>query len=147
MSSANAWLLDVGGTTRVAIGLRELVQITEVTNSFSVPMTPAWCRKVMFWQKRMLPVMDLSIRINHTGSKANLLAIVAYQTDEPASAGLAGILLAAPPQRITVNDAQACTLDESMAAWRELANASFTRDNAVIPVLNLSRLFGATETC
>ena len=142
MSSANAWLLDLGGAMRVAIGMRELVQIVDAANTFSVPLTPACSHKVMFWQKRMLPVLDLSIRINNTESKGNLLAIVAYQECESGAAGLAAILLAAPPVRITVDDAQACTLDEHMADWRELANAGFTREGAVMPVLHLSRLFG-----
>ena len=147
MSSANAWLLDLGGAMRVAIGNRELVQIIDAHNTFSVPLTPAWCRNAMFWQKRMLPVLDLSIRINKIKSTGNLLAIVAYQECESGAAGLGAIILTAPPVRIAVDDAQACTLDESMADWRELANASFERDSAVIPVLHLSRLFGAPETC
>ncbi len=146
MSSANAWLLDLGGATRVAIGMRELVQIVDASHTYPVPLTPACSRKVMFWQKRMLPVLDLSIRVNNTESKGNLLAIVAYQDSENASTGLAAIILTAPPIRITVDDAQACTLDEHMADWRELANAGFTREGAVIPVLHLSRLFGGAST-
>jgi chemotaxis signal transduction protein len=141
MSSANAWLLDIGESMRVAIGMRELVQIIELPNTFGVPLAPASSNKVMFWQKRLLPVLDLSIRLNHTESRGNLLAIVAYQERESAAAGLAAIIVTAPPVRITVDDAQACTLDENMADWRELANASFTREGGVIPVLHLSRLF------
>lgn len=145
MSSANAWLLDLGGAMRVAIGTRELVQIVDASDMHLVPLSPSWCSKVMFWQKRMLPVLDLSIRIHHSESKGSLLAIVAYQDSENASVGLGAIILTAPPLRIAVDDAQACTLDEPMADWRVLANASFTWDGAVIPVLHLSRLFGATE--
>ncbi len=147
MSTANAWLLDLGGAMCVAIGMRELVQIVEVANTFSVPLAPASSNKVMFWQKRVLPILDLSLRMSHIESTSSLLAIVAYQDKETESAGLGAIILTAPPLRIAVDDAQACSLDEATADWRELANASFKRDNAVIPVLHLSRLFGATETC
>ena len=141
MASANAWLLDLGGATQVAIGTRELVQIVEAPNTFSVPLTPACSRSVMFWQKRIVPVLDLSIRVSSTASKGQLLAIVAYEDTQDAGAGLGAIILAAPPLRISVDDGQACRLDEHMAAWRELANASFCQNGAVIPVLHLSRLF------
>jgi chemotaxis signal transduction protein len=142
MSSANAWLLDLGGKLQVAIGARELVQIIDAPNTFKVPLTPACSHKVMFWQKRMVPVLDLSIRINSTESKGQLLAIVGYDDAESGNARLGAIILAAPPVRIAVDDEQACSLDEHMAAWRELANASFSQNGAVIPVLHLSRLFG-----
>lgn len=145
MSSANAWLLDLGGKVQVAIGARELVQIIDAPNTFNVPLTPASSRKVMFWQKRMVPVLDLSIRLNSTASKGQLLAIVGYEDTESGSAGLGAIILAAPPVRIFVDDEQACSLDEPMENWRELANASFSQNGVVIPVLHLSRLFGSAS--
>ena len=146
MSSANAWLLNLGCDMQVAIGMRELVQIIDAPNTFTVPLTPACSRKVMFWQKRMVPVLDLSIKLNSTERKGQLLAIVGYQDQESGSAGLGAIILSAPPVRISVDDEQACKLDEHMAQWRELANASFSQNGAVIPVLHLSRLFGAAST-
>ena len=141
MSSATAWLLDLGGSMQVAIGMRELVQIVDAPSTFTVPLTPACSRKVMFWQKRMVPVLDLSIKLNSTESKGQLLAIVGYEDTENGSAGLGAIILAAPPVRISVDDEQACNLDQNMAHWRGLANASFSQNGAVIPVLHLSRLF------
>ena len=141
MSSATAWLLDLGGLGQVAIGMRELVQIVDAPNTFIVPLTPAYSHKVMFWQKRMVPILDLSIKLNSTESKGQLLAIVGYQDKESGNAGLGAIILATPPVRIAVDDEQACSLDQAMAHWRELANASFSQNGAVIPVLHLSRLF------
>ena len=141
MSSASAWLLDLGGTVQVAIGMRELVQIVDAPSTFTVPLTPACSRKVMFWQKRMVPVLDLSVKVNSTESKGQLLAIIGYQDKDSGNAELGAIILAAPPVRISVDDEQACSLDQAMAHWRELANASFSQNGAVIPVLHLSRLF------
>ena len=63
MSGINAWLLDFGITFRAAIGVRELVQILDGAATFTVPLTHAHSRRVVFWQKRMLPVMDLAIRV------------------------------------------------------------------------------------
>ncbi len=147
MSTANAWLLNLGDAMHVAIGMRELVQIVEAPNTFSVPLAPPSSSKVMFWQKRLLPVLDLSIRLNQGASKGSLFAIVAYQECEGASAQLAAIVLTAPPVRIAVDDAQACVLEQDMACWRELANASFSREGEVIPVLHLRRVFGTAEIC
>lgn len=144
MSSANAWLLDLGDSMHAAIGMRELVQIIDAPNTFSVPLTPAHSRNVMFWQKRMVPVLDLSIRLENRASKGKLMAIVAFQEADK-GAGLGAIILTAPPVRIAVDDTQACTLDDDTVRWQELANSSFTQDGAVIPVLHLSRIFGAAE--
>jgi chemotaxis signal transduction protein len=145
MSTANAWLLDLGETIHAAIGMRELVQIIEAPTTFNVPLTPAHSRNVMFWQKRMVPVLDLSIRLNNKASKGKLMAIVGYHDEANKAASLGAIILAAPPVRIAVDDAQACTLDDEMARWHELANSSFKQGEAVIPVLHLSRLFGAAD--
>ena len=146
MSNANAWLLDIGGAVQVAIGMRELVQIVDAPNTFTVPLTPACNRKVMFWQKRMVPVLDLSIKLDSTESHGQLLAIVGYADRESGNAELGAIILSAPPVRILVDDEQACRLDEHMAPWREVANASFSQNGAVIPVLHLSRLFAGSMT-
>jgi chemotaxis signal transduction protein len=145
MTSANAWLLDLGDAMHAAIGIRELVQIIEAPATFSVPLTPAHSRNIMFWQKRMVPVFDLSIRLDNKASKGTLMAIVGYHDATNQTAGLGAIILAAPPVRIAVDDAQACTLDEDMARWHELANSSFKQEGEVIPVLHLSRLFGAAD--
>ena len=145
MAAANAWLLDLGDAMHAAIGMRELVQIIEAPITFAVPLTPAHSSNVMFWQKRMVPVLDLSIRLDNKASKGKLMAIVGYHDAANQTAGLGAIILAAPPVRIAVDDAQACTLDEDMARWHELANSSFKQEREVIPVLHLSRLFGAAD--
>jgi hypothetical protein len=143
MTTSQAWLLDLGASMVAAIGVRELVQIVDAPLTFAVPLTPACSRHVMFWQKRMLPVLDLSIRLNAQASAGKLLAIIAYQNSKEGGVGLGAIRLASPPVRITVDDDQACPLEQHMVCWFALANSSFQQNGAVIPVLHLSRLFGA----
>jgi hypothetical protein len=143
MSIANAWILNLDGAVRAAIGMRELVQIIEAPNTFSVPHTPAYSRNVMFWQNRMVPVLDLSIRLGRLSSDGKLVAIVGYQDDVYKTVGLGAIILNGPPVRVAVDDSSACALDEKMGHWRELSNACFSMEDVAIPVLHLSRLFAA----
>lgn len=143
MSIAHAWILNLDETVRVAIGMRELVQIIETPNKFSVPLTPAYSRNVIFWQKRMLPVLDLSIRLGQRASIGKLVAIVGYQDEVDKSVGLGAILLSGPPARFEVDDSRACALGDAMGHWRELSEACFSMEGAVIPILHLSRLFAS----
>ncbi len=142
MAAPNAWILDLGTSFRAAIGSRELVQIVEAPTTFLVPLTPTYSRHVVFWQKRMVPVMDLSIRLGGPPTEHTLLALVGYQDPCDQTVGVGAIVLATPPVRITVNDSQATALDQQGPCWKELAISCFERDGMVIPVLHLSRMFG-----
>ncbi|MES2935704.1 MAG: chemotaxis protein CheW [Pseudomonadota bacterium] len=142
MSSENAWLLDFGKPLRAAVGMRELLQIIDASEIYEVPLTPAHSRHIMFWQKRMIPVMDLSLRLGAKATQSKMLALVGYQDHANQSVGIGAIVLAAPPLKIAVDDADAAVLDEQTSGWRELAISGFAREGAVIPVLHLSRVFG-----
>ena len=145
MSGANAWLLEVGDGKRVAIGQRELIQIIDAPDSFTVPLAPAHLREVIFWQKRAVPVMQLPLCVGGTACSGHILALVAYTDSDSQSAGLGAIHLAAPPTRIYVDDQQASSLEGEDEVWQELAIACFEQQGKAIPILHLSRLFGATH--
>lgn len=143
MAGANAWMLDVGDGKRVAIGQRELIQIIDGTDSFTVPLAPPHMREVIFWQKRAVPVMQLPIRVGGEACEGNILALVAYLDSDGKTAGLGAIHLAAPPVRVYVDDGQATSLDDENPAWRDLAISCFEQAGKTVPVLHLSRIFSA----
>ncbi len=143
MSSANAWLLDVGDGRQVAIGQRELIQIMDAQDSFEVPLAPAHMREIIFWQKRAVPVMQLPVRLGGRACTGNILALVAFHDAVSNTAGLGAIHLAAPPVRVLVDDNQASSLDE--AGWEDMAISCFEQKGRSIPVLDLSRLFSAAH--
>jgi len=79
MSSKNAWVLDFGMSFRAAVGGRELLHLIDTPATFAVPCTPLYCRRVVFWQERLLPVMDIASRQGGVAQQAQFIAVVGYQ--------------------------------------------------------------------
>lgn len=134
----DAWLLEVSPQVRVAVGIREVLQLLDWQDAHPVPLTPGCCQQVVFWREKILPVMDLSLRLGGSATGCNLLALVAYQDIVRQSAGLGTLMLAAPPRRISVADTQACPCPENL---KELALAAFEFEKNVIPILDLAKVF------
>lgn len=145
MPRMNAWLLDFGGSCQAAVGLRELLHLVDTPASFAVPCTPAHCRRVVLWQERLLPVMDIAVRLGHTSSAASFLGVVGYQRQRGEQPQFGALALASPPRQLAVTDDQACRLPEENGLWRELAISCFEHQGEPIPVLNLNRIFGRTQ--
>lgn len=143
MSTMNTWLLDMGASCRAAVGTREILHLIDSPVTFEIPCTPLYCRRVVFWQERMLPVIDLAAKLGEGPQHAPFLAIVGYQKQRGEYPQFGALMLAAPPQQLAVNDEQACSLPD--IAWRELAHACFEHQGAAIPVLNLSRIFSTAR--
>jgi chemotaxis signal transduction protein len=139
----SAWILQFGPNDRAAVGQRELLHIVHAVPTFPVPLTPAHCREVIYWQDRPVPLMDLSVWLGAgTGKNARqYVGIVGYQLrlGEPPHFG--ALWLAAPPVRTTVADSQACVLPETSSAWSEIAISCFKDGAESVPVLDLPRLF------
>lgn len=149
MSKMNTWLLDMGASCRAAVGTRELLHLIDSPVTFEIPCTPSYCRRVVFWQERMLPVIDIAAKLGKTPQHAPFLAVVGYQRKQGEYPQFGALMLATPPQQLAVNDEQACSLPSFVqnagfgqdSDWRELAHACFDHQGAAIPVLNLSRIF------
>ncbi len=141
MARTNAWLLDFGGSCRAAVGTRELLHLVDTPATFPVPCTPDYCCRVVFWQERLLPVMDIAARLGAAPRSAPFLAVVGYQHRRGESPQFGALTLASPPQQLAVSDEQACALPAQGGAWRELAVSCFEHQGVPIPVLNLSRIF------
>lgn len=141
MHEPNAWLLDLGCSMRAAIGSRALVQIVENPVLYAVPLAPAHGCHVLVWQKHLVPVISLSMRVAALATDHSLVALVAYQELVHQAPKLGAVFLASPPVRIAVSDAQATAQDDCLADWKGLAISCFEREGALVPVLHLNRLF------
>lgn len=141
MREPNAWLLDLGHSTCAAIGSRELVQIVENPVLHAVPLTPAHSGHVLIWQKHLVPVINLSMRVSALATDHHLVALVAYQEFVHQFPKLGAVFLASPPMRIAVSDAQATAQDDCLVDWKGLAISCFEWEGARVPVLHLNRLF------
>jgi chemotaxis signal transduction protein len=139
----NAWLLDFGDACRAAVGARELLHLVDAPATFAVPCTPGYCRRVVLWQERLLPVMDIATRVGAQPGKAPFLAVIGYQQQRGEYPQFGALMLSSPPRQLAVSDEQTCRLPEENSAWQELAISCFEHQGAPVPVLNLCRIFSS----
>lgn len=144
MSSMNAWLLDFGDSCQAAVGTRELLHLVDTPATFEVPCTPIYCRHVVLWQDRLLPVMDIAARIGVAPRIASLIAVVGYQQHRGEYPQFGAIMLAAPPQQLSVSNEQTCPLPSQSSGWQELSISCFEHQGTPVPILNLSYIFSNT---
>lgn len=143
--TAKAWLLDTGLATPMAIGQGELLQIIDAPQIFSVPLCPEYARHVLFWQQRMVPVMDFGLRMGADKNPQNLLALVGFQDVRTEAIQLGAIVLCKPPRKVEVDDKHALQAEDLPADWRALAIACFSHEGSAIPVLHLGKVFAASH--
>ena len=152
MAEAQAWVLSFDKRLRAAVGELELVHVLpEAPTLIEIPDTPSYCRHVILWQQRVIPVMNLAARLlgeRQTESHAvvasidTLVGILAYQSAPGEPPGHGALLLSRVPTRARVSDSQACGLPAKPEQWASLAISCFEhRDHGPIPVLDVPRLF------
>ncbi len=145
MPKSTAWLLNLGGPLRAAVGGRQMLHAIETPRLLGIPETPPHCRQVLIWEETILPVMDLGIWLGApvaTGEPV-FAGITAYQ-ERPGSPVLHGVLrMASMPTRIEVDDDQACELPEQPTGWQRLALSCFAHHDQAVPILNLSSIFSS----
>jgi chemotaxis signal transduction protein len=140
---AKAWLLDVGMDTVAAVGARSVVHLLDVPVTYPVPYTPSYCCRVVSWQGRLLPIMDIARRLGVDGRDTRYVAIVGYPGGKDGDAQYGAVPLVSPPRQVVVSDEQACDLPENLQEMRGMAISCFEMDGQAVPVLNLMRLFGS----
>jgi chemotaxis signal transduction protein len=153
-SHAGAWLLRLPGRLHAAVGERELVHIIPQTPTlYEIPGAPEHCRHALVWQGEILPLMDVGARLRGAHGQdqtmtlagiAVLVGVVAYPDPVGGEVRHAGLRLARVPVRVSVSDAQACRLPHEGPDWTRLAISCFAQPGlGPVPILDLSRLFGA----
>ena len=145
MKEVGAWLLELVQGLLAAVGEREMVHLLpDKPALFEIPYAPVYCRHVLVWQGEVLPLMNLAKRVlgrAETGDQP-VIVITAFQDHSGAQAKHAALALSAPPNRIWVNDSQACELPDSSDAWRTLTIACFEQpDCGPVPILALDKVF------
>ena len=143
MGEVSAWELDLGEGLSAAVGEREMIHlISDPPPLFEIPQSPRYCRKVFIWQGKILPLIDLPMRLlGHRTVSKGLLAVVTFQNYPEAKIRHGSLLLNSLPRRIHVDDSQVCDLPEAPSGWRHLAIACFEQGQGPVPVLDLPSLF------
>jgi len=142
MTTAIAWILQLDSARRVAVGERTLLHLVHEPVLWEVPLTPAHCRHVVLWQGKLLPVVDLAawFGVPLPSNALRFVGIIGFQAPAFQGTQLGGLLMTAPPQRVTVDDAQARPIPED-GHWEPLALSCFSDQDGAVPILHLPRLF------
>ena len=166
MAETKAWILQFNSQHRAAVGQRELLHLNQTASRYPVPLTPAHCHEVIYWQGRPIPLLNLAILLGSSDTNTalqkqkyidqkfidqklmdqNYIGIVGYQTKQGEAPQLGAIWLTKPPSLVIVSDDQACSLSKAGMEWSALATACFNYEDDAnefvpVPVLDLMRIF------
>lgn len=143
MAEATAWIVNLDGGWRAAVGEREMMHLVETPVLEDIPQTPVHCRQVLLWEGELMPVIDLSAWL--TGQPAEgahaSVGIVGWQTQTDAAPQYGALLLSGAPQKTRVVDEQLCKLPEQPSGWESIAISCFSHDGQPIPILDVAYLF------
>lgn len=140
-----AWLLPIAEGMTVALGQAELKYLEQVQTPVVVPGLPAYSEQGFIWREQFIPIINLHQLITRRRtrlSEEQLVAIVAYQSEEEESLQLGALALSNMPRLAEIDPEQAQPADNLVGAWQTLAHAAFSQDGQTRPVLDLAYLFG-----
>ena len=144
MSSAQAWLLECSETLIVAVADHEIVECIQPDAYHEVPSTPPYCNRVIQWQGRLVPVLDLGALYGSVASlsEPSFVCLLAYQE----APGLPLQHLAVPvnsaPEKVEVDDEQACELAEGPGdeLLRAISISCFSHAQVPVAIVDIARL-------
>lgn len=156
MQTAPAWIFGITKSISAAVGEFELVHLPpEFPVLYEVPKTPHFCQRVMLWQQRIVPVMDLARRFQIPAEEntkeapspatERRVGIFAYRAKETGTHEFGALFIASLPQRREISDAQLCSLPAGLDAWAPYVISCFQYggERKAVPILNLAQLFSA----
>ena len=147
MSEATAWIVHFAGSFQAAIGERAMLHIVENPLLEHIPQTPVTCQRVLIWENKILPVIDLTARLTHqsTTHGNSIVGIVGWQAQEGAASQYGALLFNAIPRKVRVHDDQFCNLPTAPPEWHDLAISCFLHEGHAIPILDIPRLFSTSH--
>ena len=60
---SGAWVLDLGADRRVAVGAREQIHLLPDPKVHEFPTAPPASRHLLFWNDRVVPVVDVTAKL------------------------------------------------------------------------------------
>jgi len=146
MSNVDAWLMQIDDFSRVAIGQLELIHIIASPEYIEVPKAPEYCQRVIVWNDEIIPVIDISILMDHAIPcfHQNAIAVVIYHDENNQVLKYGGIQLFDTPVLAKVSNTQAVIRADMQDRWEAVALSCFKdEEDELIPVLDLKRLFSS----
>ena len=144
MSSSNAWLLECDPALIVAVGDHEIVEYIQPQRCYSVPETPHYCNRVIAWQNRLVPVMDLALLtgIGSLQQELSFVCLLCYQLAPREALQYLALRINRTPQKVAVDDSQVCELadDDISPLLNSVTLCGFTHMQQAIAILDLGKL-------
>jgi len=144
---ALACLLPYAANAHIALPVHAGVELVEQPQVVPVPGMPHFCRGLVAWQGRQLPLIDLQAYLHQPAAAPvatpySHVLVVAYQgaPGQPIEYGA----LCAPllVRMIEVTDSQQCPLPAGQDCWTNITLSCFMHQGQAIPVLDPARIFG-----
>ena len=150
-NGCKAWLLPVATDMNVAIGEFEMIHIiSEHLHFHTIPHSPMYCNKILYWQEQPLPVFDIHYYIKYQGGQnqenggaCNFVCVVAYASDQQEKIIQYGaISLNALPFKIDVTDDLACGYPHGEQSWGNIARSCFRyAEHGSTPIVDLQKIY------
>lgn len=155
--SSAAWLLQVDDDLCVAFQQYQVKAYLAQTNPIAVPLAPAFCRHMIFWQQRIVPVLDLAVYSHPTrwqqapiagsaepaqsNEPASSCAIIAYRKQANSNIDYIALVLRQAPEKIQVSDKMACDWPEQFCeAIKPFVTCLFNTQKNIAAVIDIAKL-------
>ena len=147
MSTADAWLLQCGGSLTIAVGDHEIAELLPPAQSHAVPGTPAYCSRVLPRPDGIVPVMDVAMLYDgaSTGRGDSYYCLLHYQAAANAPLEQVAIKVDSAPERIQVDDAQLCEFprDFDASPLKHVTLSCFTHGAKTVLIVDIASLCSA----
>jgi chemotaxis signal transduction protein len=143
-TSSNAWLLECAPELIVAVSDHEIVEYIQPQRSYTVPQTPPYCNRVIAWQDKLLPVIDMALLtgVRNLQQELSFACLLRYQTAPRAALQYLALRISRTPQKVVVDDSQVCEFsdDEVSPLLKSVTLCCFTHLQQAVPILDLGKL-------
>ena len=149
MMNATAWIISITPTLTVSVGEFELVHILpDKPILHKIPKSPRYCEHIIVWENKIIPIMDLSVRLGFTEStdltsKNTIVGVFAYRAEDTGKPGFGAFFMNATPRRCEVSDTQGCDLPNTFKHWKRYVSSSYKieENGEETVIIRLNRLF------
>lgn len=150
VAHAKAYLLEYSHGCFVAFPAHTGVELIDQPKFVMVPGMPYFCRGLMAWQGRRLPVLDLDKlltgpEVPGSPSVGHVL-ILAYQSAPGRAVEYGAVLAPSLIQMIEVVDSQQCELPADIEGLPRLSLSCFEYEGQAVPVLDTARIFANPDS-
>ncbi len=138
-------MLAIDCDNKVVVGEFELVYIVNQAEYIHVPQTPEYCKQVIIWNDKIVPVVDLSswFSLNDQYDDCKAIAILTYE-GEQGDLQYGGLKLIDISILESVTNEQFCHLSKQQRKMETISLSSYISKNGeVVPILNIPSVFSS----